>query len=182
LTLSGPATVKAGSVVSLTLTESGTPAVALQWTVSLPLGYVTTVVPSAAVVAAGKTIFDCAVSICLVAGLNTNLIPNGPIATYSVTLSANAVATPINLSNIIAVDVTGVVISSSPGVAYTYTVLPKQDLNGDGIVNIKDVQLMASEVIAAQTNPSACIDDQNSDGICNIVDVYIIILSALGVI
>jgi hypothetical protein len=50
------------------------------------------------------------------------------------------------------------------------------DLNGDGVVNVKDVQLMVNEALGA----AQALNDVSGDGVVNVVDLQMEINAALG--
>lgn len=53
------------------------------------------------------------------------------------------------------------------------------DLNGDGVVDALDVELMVQEVLATQANPAACVNDVNHDGVCDVLDVEAVVAAVL---
>lgn len=180
LTLTGPATARPGNAVTVNLTGamSGSP-VALQWTVGLPTGFTATASIGAAGTAAAKTLSCSAnATLCLEYGLNTTVIGNGTLAAYTVTIPANATpgAGAFPLSGLLAVNAAGTTVTSASGPAYSLTILSLADINGDGIVNATDVQLMVNQI----TSGGTCSNDQNGDGKCDLLDVWIVIMRALG--
>jgi hypothetical protein len=50
------------------------------------------------------------------------------------------------------------------------------DINGDGVTNVVDVQLIINEALGV----APAVDDLNGDGVVNVVDVQIVINAALG--
>ena len=184
LTLTGPASVKQGKSVTLNLGVGG-PVVAagLQWTVGLPVGFTATSVIGGAGTTAAKTLYCTSdAALCLLVGMNTTAIGNGTVAVYSLAVPSTATlgANPIPLSGLVAVNAAGGSLAITPGATYSILVLAKQDINGDGVVDNADVQLMIDQVRAARTNPAACVDDMNADGKCDLVDVFNVVLKALG--
>ena len=68
------------------------------------------------------------------------------------------------------------VISGSVG-STAPAVVSACDLNGDGVVNVADVQIAVNQALGT----SACASgDLNRDGVCNIVDVQTVINASLG--
>ncbi len=182
LTVTGPAAAKQGATVNLTISLSGntatTPA-GLQWTLVPPVGTTAqSVAATTAVTGAGKVVACGATNLlCLIYGPNQNIIPNGPIATITARLPANAApgVTAFTLTGLIAGDKSGQPTAVSSGPAYNLTVLSISDINGDGTVNSADIAAMANQVTAG-----TCTDDQNGDSQCNLLDVLIVVLRSLG--
>jgi len=186
LTLSGPASAKAGATITVPLTLSGAAAAAaLQWQLVLPSGSTATAAIGAAGTAATKSM-ACSSdsSFCLEYGQNVNVISAGVVATYTVHLPATASpgTATIGLSNLLGASAAGAAVPITAGAAYSFTIADRRDLNGDGVVNTADVTVMQNEVIAAQANPAACVDDQNGDGACNLLDLLAVLLKALGLV
>ena len=69
-------------------------------------------------------------------------------------------------------------VTFAPGETIVWTFPPgvSCDVNGDGSVNIIDVQLMINQALGM----SACSDDIDQDGKCDIVDVQRVINAALS--
>jgi hypothetical protein len=61
--------------------------------------------------------------------------------------------------------------------AATTSTASRCDLNGNGVVNIADVQLAVSQALGASTCGTA---DLNGNGLCNVIDVQRVINAALG--
>ena len=118
------------------------------------------------------------------AGLNQNTIGNGNVAflTFYVISGLATGGTPLTLKNCAASDAQGqnVAITCTGGAITTRK--PGScscDLNGDGSVNVMDVQALINQVLGA-TPPTAC-GDINRDGVVNVLDVQILIEVVLGV-
>jgi hypothetical protein len=100
-------------ILTITYSNTATPPViaGLQWTVTMPLGFIMgTPVAGPSSVAAAKTVTcNPATAICIVFGVNANTISPGVVATIPITLSASAPLGPqqISLTNPVASDVTG---------------------------------------------------------------------------
>ncbi len=186
-TLTGPATAKPGTPITLTLAAAGTTdtgAAAVQWTMGWPTGYTAAVVAGAA--DTGKTLSCTAPSAtCIVWALNTTVIPNGQVAIYTVNVPANATGTvTFTLSALVSASPLGSGVTSTAGATYTATISPKEDLNGDGKVDLTDVQLEVNQALLASTTPSACtpVWDTNGDGKCDVLDVLHEVLKVMGLI
>lgn len=183
LTLSGPATARPGQTINLTLALAGstpTGPAALQWSLTTPAGFsVTSATEAAAATAASKTL-NCtaARTLCLLYGMNANVIGNGGAVALSVSVPAAASpgAAALPLAGVLASTAAGAGMVISAGTAYSVTILARADLNGDGAINATDVSLMATEA----KGDAACTDDQNGDGKCDVIDVFIVILRSLG--
>ena len=182
LTLTGPATARQGQIVPLSLGSTGATAngpAGLQWTLTPPSGFaITGSAAGTQGTAAGKAVScNAANTLCLLFGLNQNVIANGQAATLTVQVPANATpgAASFGLTGLVAGDKIGIAMTATAGTAYSLTVLSRADLNGDGVVNSADVSAMAAEVTSG-----ACSADQNADGKCDMLDILLVILKALG--
>jgi hypothetical protein len=189
MTLTGPATAKAGSSVTVTLSASGTPdtgAAGLQWKVNYPASsYTATNVVGAQAVAASKGLVCTSdKSLCLLYGLNATVLANGEMAVYTLSIPANAPPGPVTvgLTGLVAASPTGVSIPVTAGAAYVLTIGDKRDIDGSGTVDNADVLLMATQAVQSSTNPAACVNDQNGDGKCDLIDVFAVLLKALGLV
>lgn len=170
---------KAGGSVTLSVNSNLATMAAVQWSLSLPAGV--TVVPTvgAAATAASK-VLNCnsTGTLCLLSGLNQNLIGVGILANYTVTFPAN-VSGPQNftINFPVAADAGASKVTVISGPTLPIAILSKYDLTGDGRVDILDVQVAITQVITG----SCTTADVNGDGSCDVLDVAAVILSALGV-
>ena len=184
LTLVGPPTIRRGTSaeISINLTSVSAQISGLQWTVAPPAGV--TVSSSIIDPVIGVTInkvLACSVNnlLCLIYGINTNVIPSGPVAkiTVNVAQSAGLGSKTIDLTGLLGVNSSGGTISVLTGPVYSVNILPSlEDINGDGSINATDVSLMVDQARGL----AACSNDQNSDGVCNLFDVMYIILKVLN--
>lgn len=182
LTLTGPASAKQGTAVSLSLSSGGATAngpAGLQWSLTPPVGVtVSGVTAGASATAASKQVAcNAANLLCLVYGVNQNVIANGVVATMTVQIPANANPGPASfpLSGLVAGDKNGVAMTISSGATYSLNVLSRADIDGNGSVTSADVSLMANQVTSG-----TCTDDQNGDGRCDLLDVLVVVLRAMG--
>jgi len=127
-------TVPAGSsvVVPINLTSlGGAQATAIQWTMSYPPD-ITRVVFAAGPAAtnANKTI-ACNGNMCLIYGMNNNVIPDGAVATATLQISSTPSAStiPIQLTGVVATTQQGGSISAA-GVSGTISIPPQPALSG----------------------------------------------------
>jgi hypothetical protein len=67
-------------------------------------------------------------------------------------------------------------LTGSP-ITFSATGIVSYDLNGDGVVNILDVQLAVNQALGITPCTSG---DVNSDGVCNVIDVQLVISAAIG--
>jgi hypothetical protein len=132
----------------------------------------------AASVAASKQI-SCSTNntLCLVYGINQNVIGNGVVATVPMTVSPTATTglVTFGLTNLVAANKDATAMSISSGTTFQFRITSRADINNDGVVNSADVSLMADQVTT-----NTCSDDQNGDSVCNIVDVLVVVLRAMG--
>jgi hypothetical protein len=92
---------------------------------------------------------------CLTVGINTSLYAAGVVARYSIQVPVTATPgpVPIPLSGLVGATLEGLGSPLTPGSGYTLTVLRRSDLNGDGVVNVIDVQIVAKEAEDEQQLP-----------------------------
>jgi hypothetical protein len=112
----------------------------------------------------------------LATGLNQTVIANGVVAYATFTLSPQFLigSTPVTLMNCTSSSTLGMSLSTGC-TAGTVTAF-NCDINGDGAVNVVDVQLIVNEALGV-TPP---VNDLNHDGSVNVADVQIVINAALG--
>lgn len=192
LTLTGPATIKAGQTLPLTLSAAypvgaSANASAFQWSLNYPSGV--TAVSSATSVPTKVKVCTADQATCILAGsgsgtqpMNMTAVNAGAIASYVLQLPSTPGPLTISLSGLVAVDGTGLNVAAVSGTPFVVAVLDPRDLNGDTKVDAADVSIMITEVLASKTNPAACVDDQTGDGKCDLLDVAKLILKALGLV
>lgn len=180
-----PASVLPGgtAVVTLAYVDSAISAniAGVEWAnIGLPAGVVTTN-PTSSV---ASKVLSCGPVACILAGtgspLNATVIGSGVIATIPITIGASVAPGTINLA------LSGLKGATAAGAAAAIqsigavlTVASKYDLNGDGLVNMADVQIMLTQAENGTcTAPSSGV----GEGQCVIDDVLLEILAALGVI
>ena len=184
LSLTGPATVKQGKTFTINVNLAGSTATApaaAQWTLNVGGGLSTTGT-STSVPNKNVQCSTAANPLCIIYGINQNVIPSGVIASHTISVPANTPtgSKSFSLVSPIAVTTTGASwpITSGTPIANPYTIIVTSiaDINNDGVINSADVGLMADQVTSG-----TCTDDQNGDSACNIIDVYLVVLRALGV-
>lgn len=179
--VSGPANARPGTTVNVSVNASGTTntgTAAAQWNLDTPAGYTKVATIGTQAEAAGKQITcNAAVVLCIVYGLNMNVISNGQFASYAVTIPANAPPGPVNipLSGVVAATPNGTAVTTALGPTYSILILAKTDIDGNGITNTADVTAMITQIVGA-----TCINDQNNDGVCDARDVQLVIKAATG--
>ncbi len=204
VTLSAYPTLTIGSIagtgtITTPLTASGftvMPA-GLQWTVtftasqlakkSILIGGVNTQVPDITVTAGpaatvvGKDI-SCAPltasstsMVCLLTGVNQNVMSNGVVANISVTLAAGINQTYLGLSNTLgaSIDANAITLSGTGGTVYGNAM--SCDANGDGKVDILDVQLAMRMALGLQACTIKIYNNQ-----CNVITYQRIVNASLG--
>lgn len=172
--------VRPGATVQVPVTLASPPGnlSGLQWTIGIPPSYTATTAAGAAATAAAKTLY-CTddTRTCLVIGMNQNAIGAGLVATYSLTVppgTAPGLVT-IPLSGVIGGTPQGNVISLTAGPALSLRVLARHDINGDGITDGVDLQMITDQILGR----AACAADQNGDGKCDLIDALLVILGSL---
>lgn len=154
LTLTGPATARLGSTITVNLTLADPPVslAALQWSVGLPTGFTATAVSGAASGTAAKTLYcNPPSTTCLTVGINNNVYAAGVIAAYSVTLPPALAPGPVTipLSGLIGASLAGDNVPLTAGAAYSVLVLAPTDLNGDGKTDVQDLQIIIQQILTA---------------------------------
>jgi len=188
-----PATVKPGGTLTCTValgggntTTTGPSDIQLVLTASQSL-FVPTVFPAAAATAAQKAVTAGTSAIAgsnpwmvIVSGMNANQIADGPLVTFTipipstVTCAGNSPCLIISVTGTLGSNTAGGVFAITPGPSFPVSVSSACDLNGDGVVDGKDVVV---EVNAILTGTAA---DRNSDGKTNVQDLRLIENAALG--
>lgn len=179
LTLSGPASARPGTTITIPVTLSGgTGAAALQWTLTMPNSWSASQSIGPAATAAGKDRLSChSTGICLLYGLNQTNIADGIVASYQVQIPPSATPGPVvlPLTDVLAASGSGAAVSITAGAAYSVRILARSDIDGDGSTTVSDIALMDAQARGA----AACADDQNGDGRCSIYDVVLVIVDYL---
>ena len=185
LTLSlSPPSVYPGQSVTLTLTYTDSAVSAnvagLEWSYVLPAGLtLATPVIGTAGTTAAKTL-ACNGPLCIVYGLNITTFGSGAVATATITVPSTQAAGTMSVSLSQAEGATdqGVAVNLVVGPSVSVLVLNKADLNGDGVVNIDDVQIALSQALGT----TGCTNgDINGNGKCDLIDVLLVVKAALGI-
>jgi hypothetical protein len=187
LTLTGPATARPGQTIAVNVMLADPPAslAATQWSVTLPTGYTATAVAGAASTAAAKDLYcSTLATTCLTVGINTNLYAAGVVATYSLAVPALATPGPVTipLSGVVGATLAGDAAVLNAGAAYTFNVLSRWDLNGDGVVDVRDVQFLI-DVLRLMWNTGTIpvsSNDLNGDGKYDVRDAQSIARGAVN--
>lgn len=178
--ITGPQSVRPGGTVNLQVVLATTAQVAgVQWTAGIPPAWGVTAIIGGAAAAAEKELHCAADSLlCLVVGLNANVIQPGVLATYSITVPTTAPRGSVNipLTGLVAADPLGTPVEVTTGAGHTLLILAIHDLNGDGVTNMDDVRLMVDQILGR----SPCTADQNGDGRCDLIDALLVVRGALG--
>lgn len=117
---------------------------------------------------------------CIVSGVNTNLIGDGVLLTYAITIAPNTTKTntAISLSDDLGATVAADVILIADVPFVTVVLVPSRcDLNNDGVVNAADVQLALDQALEKTACAAADLD---KDGRCTVNDVQRVINAVLG--
>lgn len=180
ITITGPATVRPGNKIDLVISQTSSASSAMQWTINSPTGWPTFTAEAVAeaITAQKQMYFSPSNGICLLMGMNINVIKSGAVGKISYDLPATMTpgAASFSLSGVIAATPQGDTTPLSVGPDYAVTVLAKQDINGDTKIDVVDV----TQAIDQALGKSTCTNDQNGDGVCNLLDVMLILKQALG--
>jgi hypothetical protein len=169
LTLTGPAKVRVGQqvVLSLNYTAGATPIAAIQW--ESPAQPWATNIP-------GKSITcNPANGRCVLAGLNVDALPAGVIATSSWTVPPSGIPAAITISAVIAADPLANLVAVAPVVPLPVSLYG--DVTGDREVNVADINAAVAQLNGLVPCASA---DQNGDSVCNVVDVVLVVIEVLA--
>ena len=181
LTLTGPATVMAGQSATATLSVSGTAGTnlaAFQWTIVAPSG---TGVAGASIATTGAnkaltlSVYCGTTSgTCLIVNSVIAAMSDGPLAAITITTSASAApgTYTIPLSGIVAASTTGTQLPMTNGSPFTIRIVGHCDMDGNGTVNVADVQEVINQALGIQ----ACALTTG----CTVVQVQAVIIAALG--
>jgi VWFA-related protein len=114
------------------------------------------------------------------AGLNTTPIPDGTVVLLSFTLKIGFTkgVAPLTPSNAQAVNAQGQTLTTTASPGSVTATLCTCDVNGDGAVNVADVQLVINMTLGR--TPAGECGDVNLDGAVNVADVQLVINGALG--
>jgi Dockerin type I domain len=175
LNLSGPATARPGSTVTVSVNLAGTPdAAGLQWTFS-DAGAKGK--PGAAADTAGKALYVGPTGIALVIGMNLTAIQPGEVAKYDVTLPKDQKSATLSLSKMLGAKADGTAIALTAGAPLVIALLHPEDLNGDGKIDSIDLQSAVFQIQGVTPCGSA---DLNKDGKCDLVDAMTLVKAGIA--
>ena len=183
---SNQSTVRPGQVVMVDVVFSdSTPTASvagLQWTLVVPPGWTATQAAGPVATAAEKQI-ACSTSglLCLLYGLNQNVLSSGVAATATLAVPASATpgAQQVSLSGVMGATAQGqdARLTATGGPLEVY-VLSRFDIDGNRLVNAADVGLVADQVVGK----TACgLGDVNKSGGCDLIDVLLTVFVAMGI-
>lgn len=163
IVLTGPAFIPAGGSGRLSVSVSGTAATKLTaiqffWNPAPVPGApleITFVPPSSGPNGALGLGFYCGTVTCIIVGFNGNAVENQPLAdgvigtfTLSVPASVSPGVYPLTVTSLLGASTTGQDVLIQPGPTFNLLVVSLCDINGDGDVNITDVQTVIVDVMA----------------------------------
>jgi hypothetical protein len=181
ITLTGPATVRPGEAVTVSVSLAGTSAAyAFGWTMAKPAGVTMAATAGAASIAAQKTVIEGPTGKLIGYGINANPIQPGELAKYTFTVPATAVGgstLTFSVTEALGATLTGTAIPVAAVAPLAVRVLKSQDANGDGKVDGVDVLITAHQVVGL----AACDarGDVNKDSKCDLIDTQIVVNAAL---
>lgn len=146
----------------------------VQFSIAVPTGVTVTAAPNAALTAKSqKCNVAASVMTCVVYG-GSSAIPDGDIATVTVT-STTSQSVSLALSQTIAASPAGDGINPTNGPSISALIKSKCDIDGNGAINTVDINAAASQA----TKETACGSaDITGDGKCDVVDIQRIINAA----
>jgi len=174
-------TVTAGKPLTITAayTSGGTfGAAALEWSLGAGTGVIGAWTAGASATAAGKSVTcSTAGTVCVLAGLNTNILATGPVASTTVTFpAATRGSQAIAISGASGADAVpnGFTVS---GNTINVTVTSPFDLDGSGKVDAADLILVIQQILGITPCTTA---DFDGDGKCDVVDLMRFVADALS--
>jgi hypothetical protein len=180
VTLTGPATARAGETVALTVNLTGSSAAgpaAMQFTFGVPSNW-TLSAPSGS-----SRFLNCGFPsslICAVWAQSRDPHPNGKV--MDVQLKLPDVVSPGNYSIALTAPVaanTAVIVGShslAVGSPHSIRVLHKADVNGDGNLTLADALMITQQAVGLVS----CTADQNGDGKCDAIDIQIVVSAIIA--
>ncbi len=171
-----------GAVIPLVVTKSGNPtATGVQFNITPAPGVQSITVTLGAGIPAGSKSVTCnpfAPYTCIVVGLNTTAIPDGVIATATVTLATTITSSPVNITISAPIEVDGGANALPTTLGNpTVSLLIKSgcDVNGDGSVGSADLSQVTSQAILGSTSTTTDLD---KNGVTNVIDSQIVATAA----
>lgn len=171
-----------GAVIPISIAKTGNPtATGLQFDIQTSAGVSSVVMSIPAGLAVTKQLSCAPFSSnfrCLIVGFNTSVIPDGVIATATVTLASSINTSPVNVTvaNPVETDATGTALAVT--VANPTVSLPTRnpcDVTGDGSVSPLDLSAVVNPATLRASTP-----DLNSDGTANVQDAQIVATAGTG--
>jgi hypothetical protein len=187
LTLVPPATATSPAIVQVSLQNSpGSAPAAIQFTVGATKDVTGIVATIGAAGTAANKLIGCGAWVnssltCIVYGVNATAIGNGVIASLSVNLVSGLGVTsePLTLTPVSMADGNAVAVAATSSGA-SIPVSSACDFNGDGVIDMKDIQLVLSQAIGGAGACTAA-GDINKDGKCDVFDVARVVIAVLPV-
>lgn len=174
LTLQGPSTVSTSLPFNIQLalaSPAGSEPAGLQWTMTYPASVTVKLTEGPTAVAAGKSLTCAPTSggqICVLAGINSNILANGTVAIATVTASTQG-SLSLGLQEALGATLAGDAVPTS-GSTLAIASWPLGDLNQDGKVDVLDLQIIIQQILSRTVAV-----DFNKDGKTNIIDAQLLI-------
>lgn len=191
LNISGSTNVRPGTSVSfpISLINGNNTIASLQFTVNYTSDFSGATIVVGNGISASKQI-SCNPSTnsqtCVIYGINQTAIPDGLVATLSATLVNPTTVTPeiVSYASNSIYSASALIPSSAitlvAGTTGSDSVLSNCDLNGDGVTNVTDLNLLISWIFNGVTPPVGLTSDLNHDGKSNVIDMQVDIDGILG--
>jgi hypothetical protein len=112
----------------------------------------------------------------LTMGVNQTAVANGLAATVLFTVKAPFTTGSSLVSPLNCISSSGQGSALATGCTASTVTISSCDINGDGVVNVVDVQLIINQALGI----IPAVSDLNHDGVVNVADVQIVINAALG--
>ncbi len=115
--------------------------------------------------------------VCLLFGVNSTVISDGTVISGTITVAASASPglAPYHVSNVVAAAGDGSTVALGAPADLNFVILDRLDLNGDGKVDLVDVNIVVQQAIG---NTAVTNCDVNGDSVCDVRDVQAVSAAA----
>lgn len=182
LVFQGPLKIRKGTSEDYRLIFTGNGVIgiaALEWRLNVPNAIVPPPTIGVQGTSAGKTL-QCSQGLCILQGLNANVLSSGEIAVYNITVPTTVLVTTLSIQvsvPLVSADITGSAATLIAGPVLNVTIFDYiTDLNGDGKTDQTDIDICTLQILGQALQLPVCTTgDVNGDGKCDVVDRQLII-------